>query len=52
MKWQNDPYGDLKDQLYAVLCEELWEEHAKRITIKELFDAIDELVNKLIPEDK
>lgn len=52
MKWKNDPYQDLKHAIFEEIREQLSEEHAKILSIAELFNAIDSLINRITKEGK
>jgi hypothetical protein len=42
MKWNNDEYSDLKWKIFELVRKELFVEHAKKLTIKEFAQAIDD----------
>jgi len=48
MKWDNDRYKFLKQTIFDIIRVELIEEDAARITIRELCDSIDQMIDKLI----
>jgi hypothetical protein len=50
MKWGNDPNQQLKQNIYDILLIGLPEENSDKITIRQVFDAIDEMIDKLIKE--
>lgn len=50
MKWDNDEYKDLKLTMFEIIRQELHIDHAKKITIKDLHVAIDEMFDKLIKD--
>lgn len=44
MKWKNEEYGYLKNEIYELTRMNLAEIHAKKLSLAELFKAIDEFV--------
>lgn len=51
MKWENDPYKELKYAIFELMREDLSEEHANKLSIKELFDAIDSLLDRITKKE-
>ena len=51
MKWDNDPNKQLKRDIFDILKIRLPKENAEKITIKQVFDAIDEMIDKLARQD-
>lgn len=47
MKWDGDPYKELKWAIFDLMRYELSVDHAEKITISKLANEIDEMVNKL-----
>jgi hypothetical protein len=47
MKWDGDPYKDLKWQIFEIIRNELREEDALRITVKQIINGIDKMVTQL-----
>ncbi len=47
MKWDRDPYHDLKWGIFDLIRIKLKEEHAEKITAKQVIDAIEEMIAKL-----
>jgi hypothetical protein len=48
MKWDGDANQQLKQNIFDILRIGLSEEHSNKITIRQVFDAIDEMIDKLI----
>lgn len=48
MKWDGDPYQRIKQDIFDIIRIELPEKQAEKITIKQAFDAIDQLIANLI----
>jgi hypothetical protein len=47
MKWDGDPNKDLKWNIFDILRIKLPEKDADKITVRQIVDAIDEMVDKL-----
>lgn len=52
MKWNDDSYQNLKHDIFEILRIELPEKDAEKVTIRQIFDAIDEMIEKLTLRDK
>jgi hypothetical protein len=48
MKWENDKYRFLKDDIFDSIVQGLQEADAEKITTKKVFDSIDLLFEKLL----
>lgn len=44
MKWKNDEYAYLKNEIYELIRMNLSEIHAKKLSLADLFEAIDDFV--------
>jgi len=47
MKWDGDPYKELKRKIWENLRTGIQEKHAEKLTTKQVFEAIDEMIYKL-----
>ena len=52
MKWDNDPIKELKWELFEMLRLRLPEDCASKVTVKQLANAIDEMIDKLTKSDE
>lgn len=52
MKWHGQPYQQLKQDIFDLLRAQLLEEHARKISLKQVFQAIDHMLDELIKEEK
>jgi len=50
MKWDGDPYQAIKQTIFDVIRNEIPEPLAYKITIRQLTDAIDNMINELVKD--
>lgn len=52
MQWDKDPYKELKWQIFDILKSELKEDDAVRISMKQLMDGINRMIDELIMNEE
>lgn len=52
MKWDNDPYHMLKWRIFDDIKDSLYDEDSKKVTMKTLMDAIDDMFVFMLNKEK
>jgi hypothetical protein len=50
MKWDNDPYQVIKQTVFDIIRTEIPKDLAYKITIRQLTDAIDHMMEELVKD--